>query len=132
VDKSLRATSIMSVVKRSRSTRAIRVEIIDLTDRLMSIVHDRTRAGRAVSVFSLHTTCAVFINEVQTALIADIKGFLERLVPRDGPWIHNDTAHSDCDRQNADAHLRALLLGSQRHAAGQRRRTGAGAVGSVC
>ena len=25
--------------------------------------------------------------------------------------MHNDPAHSDCDRQNADSHLRALLLG---------------------
>ena len=26
-------------------------------------------------------------------------------------WKHNDPRFSDCDRSNADAHLRALLLG---------------------
>jgi secondary thiamine-phosphate synthase enzyme len=36
---------------------------------------------------------------------------LERLVERDAEWRHNDPAHSDCDRMNADSHLRALLLG---------------------
>ena len=25
--------------------------------------------------------------------------------------MHNDPQHSDCDRVNADAHLRAMLLG---------------------
>ena len=59
----------------------------------------------------MHTTCAVFINEAQTALHADIRRLLEQIVARDGEWMHNDPAHSDCDRMNADAHLRAMLLG---------------------
>ena len=37
--------------------------------------------------------------------------FLEQIVARDGEWMHNDPQHSDCDRMNADAHLRAMLLG---------------------
>ena len=56
-------------------------------------------------------TCALFINEAQPALHADIKRVLEDIVERDGQWMHNDPAHSDCDRLNADAHLRAMLLG---------------------
>jgi secondary thiamine-phosphate synthase enzyme len=59
----------------------------------------------------MHTTCAVFINENQAALHADIKSFLEQAVARDSKWMHNDPEHSDCDRNNADAHLRAMLLG---------------------
>jgi secondary thiamine-phosphate synthase enzyme len=59
----------------------------------------------------MHTTCALFINEFQTALRTDIRRFLERLVARDAAYMHNDPAHSDCDRANADAHLRATLLG---------------------
>jgi secondary thiamine-phosphate synthase enzyme len=59
----------------------------------------------------MHTTCAVFINEFQTALLTDIKAFLEKMVERDEEWLHNNPDHSDCDRMNADAHLRALLLG---------------------
>ena len=88
-----------------------RVELVDLTDRIMDFVRRlRIREG-IVSLWSLHTTCAVFINECQTALLADIKGFLEQIVVRDADWLHNDPAHSDCDRMNADSHLRALLLG---------------------
>ena len=88
-----------------------RVELVDLTDRIMDFVRRlRIREG-IVSLWSLHTTCAVFINECPTALLADIKGFLEQIVVRDAEWLHNDPAHSDCDRMNADSHLRALLLG---------------------
>ena len=36
---------------------------------------------------------------------------LEDTVARDKYYLHNDPDHYDCDRQNADAHLRALLLG---------------------
>ena len=52
-----------------------------------------------------------FINEFQTALLTDIKAFLEQMVARDAEWLHNDPEHSDCDRMNADSHLRAMLLG---------------------
>ncbi len=63
-----------------------------------------------VSLWSMHTTCSLFINEFQTALLTDI-AFLERMVARDEEWMHNNPDHSDCDRMNADSHLRALLLG---------------------
>jgi secondary thiamine-phosphate synthase enzyme len=70
----------------------------------------RHRDGLAV-VSSLHTTLALFINEFQGALLDDIRTFLEESVVRDRYYKHNDPAHSDCDRSNADAHLRAMLLG---------------------
>ena len=44
-------------------------------------------------------------------LLADIKRFLEQMVARDAEWMHNNPEHSDCDRMNADSHLRAVLLG---------------------
>ncbi len=88
-----------------------RIEVADLTDRIMAIVRRfRVREG-LVSLCSLHTTCAIFINEFQTALLCDIKRFLEQMVARDAEWLHNDPAHSDCDRMNADSHLRAMMLG---------------------
>jgi secondary thiamine-phosphate synthase enzyme len=64
-----------------------------------------------LSLWSMHTTCAVMINESQQALNADIKAFLEHAVDRSQYYQHNDPVHSDCDRQNADSHLRAMLLG---------------------
>jgi len=90
---------------------AQRVEVVDLTDRLMEFVRRLAVREGIVNLWSLHTTCAIFINESQTALVSDIKRFLEQVVARDAEWLHNDPEHSDCDRMNADAHLRALLLG---------------------
>jgi secondary thiamine-phosphate synthase enzyme len=88
-----------------------RIELVDITDTVMERVKlSGVREGLA-SLWSLHTTCALFINEAQTALHADILRVLEQVVDRDAEWMHNDPQHSDCDRMNADAHLRAMLLG---------------------
>lgn len=88
-----------------------RIEVVDLTDRVMAFVGRRHVAEGLVHLFSMHTTCAVVLNEFQPALLADFKTFLEEIVSADANWRHNDPLHSDCDRQNADAHLRAMLLG---------------------
>jgi len=40
-----------------------------------------------------------------------MKSFLERLVGRLDYWRHNDPRLSECDRQNAASHLRAMVLG---------------------
>ena len=88
-----------------------RVELADVTDRIMAYVRGTGVREGLVNIWSMHTTCAVFINEAQSALHADIKRFLEQTVSRDAEWMHNDPDHSDCDRFNADSHLRAMLLG---------------------
>jgi secondary thiamine-phosphate synthase enzyme len=64
-----------------------------------------------VHLQSLHTTTAVFINEWQDALLHDVRTFLEGLVRREDYWRHNDPVYSDCERQNADSHLRGMLMG---------------------
>ena len=88
-----------------------RIELIDLTNRVMDFVRTFHIREGLVSLWSMHTTCTLFINEFQTALLTDIKKFLEELVARDKEYMHNDPNHSDCDRMNADSHLRAMLLG---------------------
>src|SRR5215211_2710477 len=88
-----------------------RIQLVDITDVVMDrIRRSNVREGLA-SLWSMHTTCALFINEAQKALHADILRVLEQVVDRDAEWMHNDPEHSDCDRMNADAHLRAMLLG---------------------
>jgi secondary thiamine-phosphate synthase enzyme len=88
-----------------------RIELVDLTSRVMDYVRQfKVREG-IITLWSMHTTCALFINESQKALVADITRFLEDMVARDRYYMHNDPEHSDCDRMNADSHLRALLLG---------------------
>jgi secondary thiamine-phosphate synthase enzyme len=88
-----------------------RLELHDLTDRVMESVRKLHITEGTVNLFSTHTTCTVFINEVQQALMSDMKKFLEHIVDSADAWLHNDPNFSDCDRGNADSHLRALLLG---------------------
>lgn len=88
-----------------------RVELVDLTERVMAYTRGTGIREGLMNVWSMHTTCSVFINEAQNALHADILRFLEQIIARDAEWMHNDPEHSDCDRFNADSHLRAMLLG---------------------
>ena len=88
-----------------------RIELVDLTKTVMEFVRKFNMREGLVTLWSMHTTCALFINEFQAALLSDIKRLLEQMVARDAEYLHNDPNHSDCDRMNADAHLRALLLG---------------------
>ena len=88
-----------------------RIELVDVTAIVIEHVQSSGIRAGLTSLFSLHTTCALFINETQQALHADILRVLEQIIDRDADWLHNDPRHSDCDRMNADSHLRAMLLG---------------------
>ena len=56
------------------------------------------------TVFVRHTTAGVVVNEAESRLLGDVESFLADLVP-EGGWDH------DRIDDNADSHLRALLLG---------------------
>ena len=68
-----------------------------------------------VTVTSQHTTTAIAINENEERLVQDVKAFLNRLVPPDDKYLHNDIALRNCppdEPENAHSHLAAMLLGS--------------------
>ena len=88
-----------------------RLELVNITRDINEVVQKHGLKAGMVIVQSLHTTTAVFINEFQQALLEDIKSFLERLVGRIDYWRHNDPKLSECERKNADSHLRAMVLG---------------------
>ena len=88
-----------------------RMQLINITDRINEIVRKSGIRDGLVHLQSLHTTTAVFINEWQDALLQDVKSFLDQVVSRENPWRHNDPQYSDCERKNADSHLRGMLMG---------------------
>lgn len=88
-----------------------RLELINITRDLNELVRKHGLKAGFVIVQSLHTTTAIFINEFQQALLDDMKAVLEKLVGRIEYWRHNDPRLSECDRKNADSHLKAMLLG---------------------
>lgn len=79
-----------------------RLDVVDVTDRVEDAL-----AGDAegtCTVFVRHTTAGVVVNEAESRLLEDVESFLGNLVPDEG-WEH------DRLDDNADSHLRALLLG---------------------
>ena len=88
-----------------------RTEISDVTKLVREALQQFPVSEGIALVNTLHTTCALFINEFQAALIDDLKRRVERLVPERGGYRHDDPRYSDCERGNAHSHLRAALLG---------------------
>ncbi|MBI4270638.1 MAG: hypothetical protein A2W08_18505 [Candidatus Rokubacteria bacterium RBG_16_73_20] len=88
-----------------------RTEVSDITKLVRDAVQQFPVSTGIALVNTLHTTCALFVNEFQSALIEDLKGLAEMLVPERQGYRHNDPRVSDCERGNAHSHLRAALLG---------------------
>ena len=88
-----------------------RTEVSDVTKLVREAIQQFPVANGIALINTMHTTCALFINEFQSALIDDLKNLIERLVPERAGYRHDDPRYSDCERGNACAHLRAALLG---------------------
>jgi secondary thiamine-phosphate synthase enzyme len=88
-----------------------RTEIADITKLVRESIQRFPVSTGIALVNTMHTTCALFINEYQAALIEDLRTLIERLVPERNGYRHDDPRYSDCERGNANAHLRAALLG---------------------
>jgi secondary thiamine-phosphate synthase enzyme len=53
----------------------------------------------------MHITAAIYVNDNEDGLIEDIGEWLEKLAPRRREYKHHQTGED-----NADAHLKSLLL----------------------
>lgn len=87
-----------------------RLEFQDITKRVKDVLKRHDIQNGQVLLRSLHTTVALFINEFQEALIEDMRAFISRLIPERGGYRHDDPRYSDCERGNADSHLRSAFL----------------------
>ena len=82
-------------------------EIVDITEGVRTIVErSEVRAGVA-TVFAVGATVAVTTIEYEPGAVADLQAALERLIPVDGDYRHNQL-NGDT---NAYAHLRAAIVG---------------------
>ncbi len=79
-----------------------RLSVVDVTDRVREAL-PADAAGTA-TVHVDHTTAAVTVNEAEPRLLGDFESALSDLVPDEG-WDH------DALDGNADAHVRAMLVG---------------------
>jgi len=81
-----------------------RVAVVDVTAKVAEAVPEDVERG-VCTAFVPHTTAGVVVNENETRLLGDVERALDRIVPREGGYEH------DTIDDNADAHLRAMLLG---------------------
>ena len=79
-----------------------RTEVIDITERVAATLP--ADADGVCTVFSQHTTMGVVVNEAESRLLADLADALGELVADDG-WQHDQID------DNADSHVRAMLVG---------------------
>ncbi|MBV8083124.1 MAG: YjbQ family protein, partial [Candidatus Eremiobacteraeota bacterium] len=85
-----------------------RREIIDITDDVER-VRDKARLEDGfILVSAMHITASVFVNDHERGLWSDIMRWLEDLAPAKPEYEHHQTGED-----NADAHLKRMLLGHQ-------------------
>lgn len=82
-----------------------RTEIIDITDRVRTVVKESGIKNGICIISTRHTTSSIIINENERGLKNDILDMLENLIPENKSYAHNQIDN------NAHAHLRAVLLG---------------------
>jgi secondary thiamine-phosphate synthase enzyme len=90
------------------------LQILDLTSRVERFLELARLETGCVSLQSLHTTCALAVNEHEPRLLADLRALLERLAPRGAGYAH-DALHlrshvPPAERPNGHAHAKAMLL----------------------
>ncbi len=83
-----------------------REEIINLTEEIEKIVGENAdENSQACLVYVPHATCAIIVNEnYDKAVCEDILTYLKKQIP-EGIWKH------DCIDNNADAHIKASIIG---------------------
>ena len=82
-----------------------RIELIDMTDPVRAAVKESGIKDGICLISTRHTTASIIVNENERGLRKDILDLLEELVPENKNYAHNSIDN------NADSHLRAVLLG---------------------
>ena len=91
-------------------------EVCDVTDTIRTVVSESGVLEGMAVITSLHTTCALSVNENEQRLFEDIRDFFLTVAPPDGSYQHNDlhlrVNIPQDEPENAHAHLIAMLLGN--------------------
>jgi len=90
-------------------------DFINLTVEIKNFVRDSGIKDGLVNIQSMHTTGVIVVNEEEPLLIEDMKEQLERLMPQNLKYRHDDFSIRTvnmCDDEcaNGHAHCKALLM----------------------
>ena len=87
---------------------AKRREYINITPQVEEAVRKSGAREGMVLVSAMHITAAVYVNDAEDGLIADIDEWLEHLAP-----VREDYRHHRTGEDNGDAHLKNLIMHHQ-------------------
>jgi len=82
-----------------------RRDYIHITPQVEEIVSRSGIQEGMVLVSAMHITASIYVNDNESGLIQDIDKWIEQLAPAKPDYKHHQTGED-----NADAHLKALLL----------------------
>ena len=82
-------------------------DIIDITRGVQEVVQTSGAADGIVNVFVAHSTAAIGLIEYEPGGVRDLKELMDRLVPPDASYHHNEMQGDT----NAHAHLQAAIIG---------------------
>ena len=85
-----------------------RRDYIHITSQIADIVEKSGIKEGMCLVSAMHITASVYVNDAESGLIEDIDTWIEKLAPADPNYKHHRTGED-----NADAHLKRLLMGHQ-------------------
>jgi len=84
-----------------------RIEAINVTSKINEILINETIKQGIIFLYVPHTTAAITINEAyDPSVMEDFLNHLSNIVPYDGSYKHLEG--------NADAHIKASIIGNQR------------------
>ena len=82
--------------------------ILDLTGELLAVVDESGIETGQATAMVVGSTAALSTLEYEPGLVTqDIAAALEKIAPRDGRYLHEETWHDD----NGHSHVRATLIG---------------------
>ncbi|UCC43008.1 MAG: YjbQ family protein [Candidatus Zixiibacteriota bacterium] len=81
--------------------------ILDITDRVASVVAESDVKSGVVTVFVPGSTGGLTTIEYEPGLLKDVPELMEKLVPSDRSYDHDETWHDG----NGFSHLRAAMIG---------------------
>ena len=99
-----------------------RREMVHITDQVEAVVKKSGVQDGLCFVSPMHITAAIYVNDLESGLI----GRYRQVAGSSRPGKARLQTSSDGRKDNADAHLKALLLSPRDHAAGHRRPIGPG------
>src|SRR4030042_5898393 len=94
-------------------------QFVDLTEQVQKFVTKSKIKNGFITVHSKHTTLAIRINEKEKGIVKDFTKLMQKIIPRDGYYYHNDLkirtenvvcepGASDC--LNGHSHCAHLLM----------------------